>query len=392
MTGATWKSFLVAALFAWHPLHVESVAWISERKDVLFTFFWILTMWAHWRYANHPSAKRNLLTLLFCSLALMAKPMAVTLPIVLLLMDIWPLKRFPKPIEIGDSLARQIRQLLFEKMTLFIAVLFTCILTFRAQQLSGAVKSLDRLPILPRITNMFISYISYLRMMVWPENLAVIYPHSHQLRLCLAIICLALFIAMMVWAFLAWRKHTFFSVGWLWYIITLIPVIGIIQVGGQALADRYTYIPLIGIFIMVSWGLGDLIRIRPFLKPLTVAGCCVAISLCLLLTRFQIYYWQDSMTLFTHTLRAADEHSTTHFALACAYFDEEQYESAEKHLSDAIRLSPENETFHIKLGLTFAKQGKFDKAFPKYEYVLQMNRLAAVNVSGLFDPQRPESS
>ena len=373
MTSATWKSFLAAALFAWHPLHVESVAWISERKDVLCAFFWILTLWAHWRYAQKPCAKRNLLTLLFCVLALMSKPMAVTLPLVLLLMDMWPLQRFPQSIESHGPLLRQLGRLLLEKATLFIAVLFACILTFRAQQIGGAVKSLDNLPLLPRITNTFIAYLSYLRMMVWPVDLAIIYPHPHQLRLGIGILCVILFTVVMIWACRHWKKYPFFSVGWFWYVLTLVPVIGIIQVGVQAMADRYTYIPLIGIFIMIAWSSELLVNKRTFLKPVVYTGFCVALGACLYTTRVQIGYWKNSYTLFTHALSVTEKNWKAHSALGCWYFDKENYEKSQEYINNAIQINPENEFLRIRLALTFSEQGKFDQAMEQFHEAIRIN-------------------
>ncbi|MDH4201681.1 MAG: tetratricopeptide repeat protein [Phycisphaerae bacterium] len=373
LTGATWKSFLVAALFAWHPLHVESVAWISERKDVLCAFFWILTLWAHWRYALKPCAKRNLLTLAFCLLALMAKPMAVTLPVVLLLMDFWPLKRFGKPIETGGSLRQQAGRLILEKTALFIAVLFTCILTLRAQHLSGAVKSFDYLSPLPRITNTFIAYLSYLRMMVWPVDLAVIYPHPHQLRPITGILCTILFIAVTVWACRIWKKYPFFTVGWFWYVITLVPVIGIVQVGVQALADRYTYIPLVGIFIIAVWGLEFIANKRPVLKPFIFASLCVALAGCLYLTRMQIYRWKDSITLFSHTLSVTDNNWKADWAIGCALNQEKQFETAEIHLKKAIAVEPNESLMFVNLAQSLSGQRKTDEAIMALQEGLKIN-------------------
>jgi cytochrome c-type biogenesis protein CcmH/NrfG len=373
VTDCTWKSFFAAAVFAWHPLGVETVAWISERKNLLCTLFWILTIWSHWRYAKRPSAKRNLLTALFLLMAFMAKPMAVTLPFVLLLMDVWPLNRFPQAIETHGSLARQAGRLLLEKGALFIITFFVCILTIYAQKNAGAVRDTAQLAILPRVTNAFIAYASYLGKMVWPVDLAVLYPYTGQLRLGAAVLCASGLLVVTGVVLRLWRKRPWYAVGWFWYIGTLIPMIGLLQVGRQSMADRYSYVPLIGIFIMIAWGVGDLVRNRSFLKPLAVAGCCAALCLCAVLTRFQIYYWQNSITLFTHTLRIADENPTLHFGLACAYFDNEQFEDAEKHLNEAVGLNPESENFRIKLGRTLAKQKRIDQAILEFEQILQTN-------------------
>ncbi|MHC4962212.1 MAG: tetratricopeptide repeat protein [Planctomycetota bacterium] len=382
VTDCTWKSFFAAAVFAWHPLGVETVAWISERKNLLCTLFWILTIWSHWRYAKRPSAKRNLLTALFLLMAFMAKPMAVTLPFVLLLMDVWPLNRFPQPIEMHGSLGRQAGRLLLEKTTLFIITFFVCILTIYAQKNARAISDFEDLPMLPRITNAFIAYASYLGKMVWPVDLAVLYPYTGQLRLGAAVLCASGLLVVTGVVLCLWRKRPCYAVGWFWYVGTLIPMIGLLQVGKQSMADRYSYVPLIGIFIVAAWGVGDLVRNRSFLKPLAVVGCCAALCLCTVLTRFQIHYWQNSITLFTHTLRIADEHPTTHFSLACGYFDNEQFEDAEKYINEAIRVYPKyysttdcakNDVLHMKLGLTLAKLKKMNQAVLEFEQILQRN-------------------
>jgi Tfp pilus assembly protein PilF len=373
MTGEAWKSFLAAALFAWHPLHVESVAWISERKDVLFTFFWILTLWSHWRYAEKPCAKRNLLTLLFCCLALMAKPMAVTLPVVLLLMDFWPLKRFGKPIETDGPLRQQAGRLILEKTALFVAVLFTCILAVRAQHLGGAISDLEHLPLLSRLTNTFVAYLSYLRMMVWPIDLAILYPHSYQVHAAKAIGSAVVFIAITVWVLRIRKKYPFGAIGWLWYIITLVPVIGIVQVGVQAMADRYTYIPLIGIFIMIAWGVELFVNKRPSLKPVVLVGMSIILAGCLYLTRIQIYRWKDSVTLFTHTLSVTENNWIAHGALGWGYFDRHEYDKAQLHLSSAIQSKPDNEVLRVKLGSIFSEQGNTGGAIMEYQKALRIN-------------------
>jgi hypothetical protein len=373
ITGSTWKSFFVAAAFAWHPLGVETVAWISERKNLLCTLFWILTIWSHWRYAKCPSAKRNLLTALFLLLAFMAKPMAVTLPFVLLLVDVWPLKRFPKPIETDGTLSRQAGRLLLEKTTLFIITFFICILTVYAQKNAGAISDTTQLTILPRITNTFIAYASYLGKMVWPVDLAVLYPHTGQLRLGLAVLSALGLLVVTGVVLRLWKKQPWYAVGWFWYIGTLIPMIGLLQVGAQSMADRYTYVPLIGIFIMIAWGLGDLIRVRPILKPLAAAVCCLALVLCLLLTRLQLLYWRDSVTLFTHTLSVTEKNWKAHWAIGCAFHEKKQFGKSEAHLQEAILIEPDESILFLNLADSLSEQGKTEQAFEMLQKALQLD-------------------
>ncbi|MBL7207805.1 MAG: glycosyltransferase family 39 protein, partial [Desulfobacterales bacterium] len=294
MTGAFWKSAFVAALFALHPLHVESVAWAAERKDVLSAFFWMLTMGSYIRYVERPGTNRYLLVLLFFALGLMAKPMLITLPFVLLLLDYWPLGRFhvrkpeaaqpseEKPQKDTKSKKRKSRKrlaknavqakkttgsdyqwslalsLLWEKIPLFVLAAASSVVTFFVQQSGGAVRSLDALPLFVRISNALVSYISYIVKMILPHNMAILYPHPKDFSIwqvagaCLLLACIS-FIAIR-----SMKRYPYFAVGWLWYLGTLVPVIGLVQVGLQSMADRYTYIPLTGIFIIIAWGISDL--------------------------------------------------------------------------------------------------------------------------------------
>ena len=309
LTRTLGCSFLVAALFALHPLHVESVAWATERKDVLSTFFWLLTMWAYVWYAERPRLGRYLLILVCFSLGLMAKPMLVTLPFVLLLLDYWPLGRLrlkgpaaaaasPKP---GPGVT--IKRLVWEKSPLFVISALSIVVTFYAQKEAGAISTLQTLPIANRLANAMVAYGSYLGKMFWPAHLAVFYPHpGHNLPIWQA---LAAGLALAVLTLLALRqarRHPYLLVGWLWYLGTLLPVIGLVQVGGQAMADRYTYVPFIGLFIVVVWGMADLAarwRAPKFLLPV---GAGVVLSALMVCTWVQVSYWRDSITLYEHTL------------------------------------------------------------------------------------------
>ncbi|MCX6375590.1 MAG: hypothetical protein NTU88_06080, partial [Armatimonadetes bacterium] len=265
MTKSVWKSFFVAALFAIHPTHVESVVWIAERKDVLSAFFWMLTMGAYVLYAERPGIGRYLLIMSAFALGLMSKPMLVTLPLILLLMDYWPLGRFrfgePSPKKKKGKQPWSGRKLIWEKVPLLALTLGSSIATFAAQKHGGAMTSLDEFPLGVRIANAFVSYIGYIGKTFWPSKLAVLYLHPGASLPIWEVIGSALLLALIfVAVFRFGRGHPYLQVGWLWYFVTLIPVIGFIQVGRQAMANRYTYVPLIGLFIMIAWGIPDLWR------------------------------------------------------------------------------------------------------------------------------------
>jgi len=260
MTGTLWQCAFVAAVFALHPLHVESVAWISERKDVLSTLFWMLTMAAYLHYVKHPCVGRYLLTLLAFATGLMAKPMLVTLPFVLLLLDDWPLGRL-QPAQTAEETYRQTLKsanysqwqvsyrLVREKVPFFILSAVSGVVTFLVQQSGGAISSIEDASLVIRIANAFICYIKYIENMFWPSRLAIFYPHPlNTVSIWQAAVAALLLLLISILALRLTRNHKYFAVGWLWYLGTLVPVIGLIQVGDQALADRYTYIPLIGLF------------------------------------------------------------------------------------------------------------------------------------------------
>ena len=254
MTKAVWRSAFVAALFAVHPLHVESVAWVSERKDVLSTFFWMLTLWAYARYVEKPGMKRYLPALLFFVLGLMSKPMLVTLPFVLLLLDYWPFGRL-QAIGHVKPVARQFLCLTREKIPFFFFSAALSILTFLGQQGANAVGALDEFPLHIRVANALVAYMSYIGKMIWPHDLSFFYPHPGMVAWWQVAGSFLLLGGITFTAFKTLGSLPWFTVGWLWYIGTLLPVIGLVQVGLQAMADRYSYVPLIGLFIIVSWGI-----------------------------------------------------------------------------------------------------------------------------------------
>ncbi|MCD6353687.1 MAG: tetratricopeptide repeat protein [Proteobacteria bacterium] len=380
MTGALWQSALAAALFALHPLHVESVAWASERKDVLSTFFWLLTMGAYMRYAKRPAGKRYLLILIFFVLGLMAKPMLVTLPFVLLLMDYWPLGRIKKVSGIRgqgsgippDMRTAKVTRLLLEKAPLFMLAAASCIVTFVAQQKGGAVSSLELLSLKVRIANAVVSYSGYLVKMIWPHNLAIYYPHPGALPMWqvagsgLLLICLSLVMLR------ATRKYPYLATGWLWYLGTLVPVIGLVQVGQQAMADRYTYVPLIGLFILIAWGIPDLIGRWRYKKIiLTISGIAVIVIFAAA-TWSQLGYWKNSVTLFERTVNVTTNNFLALNNLGNALAKEGKVKEAIQHYIESIRINPNFTKAHNNFGLVLAKQGNLNEAIRHFSEALRI--------------------
>jgi protein O-mannosyl-transferase len=299
MTDAVWRSAIVAALFAWHPLHVESVAWVAERKDVLSTFSFLLTIWAYVRFAEEFKVQGSRfkvfygLSLLFFAFALMSKPMVVTLPFVLLLLDYWPLERLGHPA----------RRLILEKLPFLALSAAASVITYLTQKSSGTMAGFT--PFWIRAGNAVLSYIRYLSHTFWPTGLAVIYPYNVELSKIELCACWLLLVAL-TWLTLKCRRQRYLATGWFWYLGTLVPVIGLVQFGSQSSADRYTYIPLIGIFVMIVWGCANLAeKLRIPARNLAVAGTGV-LAACIGATTLQLSYWTDSGTLFDHAVAVTE--------------------------------------------------------------------------------------
>jgi hypothetical protein len=334
MTGAVWPSSAAAALFAVHPLHVESVAWVSERKDVLSACFWILAMGCYALYVRRPSRGRYLAVAAAMLLGLMAKPMVVTLPFVLLLLDIWPLQRLRFEPGWGRRLARLAR----EKLPLFALSAAAILVTLRYQTTS--IVALEVLPWRLRLANAAISYAAYLGKMVLPRDLAVFYPLSFQIPLWKPAAAAALLAALTALAVWRARKAPWLLVGWLWFLGTLVPVIGLVQVGRQAMADRYTYLPSIGVYLAVCWGLADLARRSAARRAVLAAAAAAAILALALATRAQVRHWSTTVTLFQHALEATGDNYVAHLALAKAFMQEKNWSGAAKHYRAALNLWP----------------------------------------------------
>lgn len=369
MTSAVWPSALVAALFAWHPLHVESVAWASERKDVLSTFFWILTMAAYGRYTRRPGWRTYVWVLLWFALGLMAKPMLVTLPFVLLLLDYWPLGRLTWAGGAADG--RRWGGLLAEKIPLFVLSLASSVVTLAVQSHGGAVKSVVWFPWGVRVANALVAYAVYLAKTLWPAHLAAFYPYQ-PIATWQWVLALAVLGAISLVAICLAARRPYLIVGWLWFLGTLVPVIGLIQVGTQALADRYTYVPLIGVFVMVAWAGGDLAaggRGRRLVVSV-VAGA--ALAGCLVVTWFQVGYWQDTVSLFERAVRVTHDNARAHRILAKALHDQGQLERAIAHYREALRIEPDEAKAYTNLGRALRKQGQLDAAIAQFRKALRL--------------------
>jgi protein O-mannosyl-transferase len=364
LTGAMWRSAFVAALFAWHPLHVESVAWASERKDVLSAFFWMLALIAYARFAalsevRSPKSKVfYILALFLFACGLMSKPMVVTLPFVLLLLDFWPLQRF----RISDFRFPIFFRLVLEKIPFFVLAFASCLITYLVQKSGGATWSQAALPFHARVANALVAYVRYVSKTFWPADLAVIYPYSRHWPAVLVIgsaLALAAWTGLFLWRA---RRNPHLIVGWLWFLGTLVPAIGLVQVGSQSMADRYTYIPGIGLFIVIVWGANDLLSRWPeWKKFLPVAGG-VALAGCLMATSIQLNYWQDSVKLFSHAIRVTTDNYTACNFLGRALDGIGQKNDALLLYAESVRIEPRYPQAQFNLGMDLWNAGRLNEA------------------------------
>jgi protein O-mannosyl-transferase len=368
MTGSFIRSGLVAALFAVHPLHVESVAWIAERKDVLCAFFWMLSMGSYTLYARKPGFVLYMLTLFFFVLGLMSKPMMVTLPFVFLLLDYWPLARINKGWFVSlrednsdGGRLQSLKVLLIEKIPFFVLAAISAVITYAVQQHSGAVQSSHVLSLSVRLANIAISYVAYLGKAIWPDFLAVYYPYPNVIILWKAALAALLLISLTIILLRKSSRHPFLGVGWLWYLGTLVPVIGIIQVGDQAMADRYTYLPLIGIFIVFAWGGAELAKKYTIPKRITVAICVVIITALTFQTFKQAGLWKNSVILFEHTISRTQNNYLAHCQLGMAYSSIDRGK-ARFHLKETIAIAPTLTEAYCWLALLYSIWGENDAA------------------------------
>lgn len=367
MTGAVWRSVFVAGLFALHPLHVESVAWIAERKDVLSALCWMATILAYVGYARDPRLRRYLLVAACFALGLMAKPMVVTLPFVLLLLDFWPLRRLSFA---GGH--QTLRALLVEKIPLFALSVASSVITFAVQREGGSVAPVTRLPLLNRVENAVISYVAYLEKAVWPSHLAIYYPYPKSFSILLVMGCALLLAAISAVAILRARRYPYVAVGWFWYLGTLVPVIGLVQVGAQARADRYTYIPLIGIFLIVAWGIPDLLRRWSLHKfAIAVAGAGI-LALSAFASTVQVRHWASNSELWTHAIDVTTDNDVAHNNLGPDLAAAGKLDEAVAHFREAIRINPTYADAHSNLGLALASQRRLGEAVLHYREAIRL--------------------
>jgi tetratricopeptide (TPR) repeat protein len=380
-TSAFWRSALVAALFAVHPLHVESVAWVSERKDVLSSLFWLLASGAYLRYARRPGGGRYAAVVVLLALGLMAKPMLVTLPLVLLLMDWWPLGRLAGPGTAppgeqpklpGPSPRNRLSPLLVEKLPLAALSVLSGALTLVAQRRGGSVISLQSHPLPLRLENAFVAYATYPVKTFWPSSLTALYPLGDFPAWRVAGAVLAL--AAATWAAVrSARRSPWLLMGWLWYLSTLLPVIGLVQVGAQAMADRYTYIPVTGLLVMIAWEAPRLLGGGRWAQPALAAAGGLAVLGCVALTRVQIGYWRDDITLFTHALAVAPDNSDARYNLGRSLLSRGNAAEAAVHLQRAVEISPAYTAAWNDLGLALKRLKRPREAVAAFEKAISLD-------------------
>lgn len=380
MTAAIWPSAFVAAAFALHPLHVESVAWIAERKDLLSTFFWLLTMWAYICYVERPGFKWYLASLVLFILGLMSKPMLVTIPFVLLLLDYWPLERKFSKI------------LIIEKIPFFICSLASCTVTFLVQRKGGAMSNIELFGPAIRMNNAVAAYVMYIAKMIWPSRLAVLYPHpGNSLSTTKVIICALLLVLITICFVYLGRRRKFLAVGWLWYLGTLVPVIGLVQVGSQAMADRYTYIPLTGLFIIIAWGAKEIIPERLNKNIILTWLAVIALIVSAAAASRQLRYWKNSLTLFGHTLQVT---KNNYFILSnyATYLSElGRFDQAIERFGEALEIKPDSSEVHNNLGSALLKIGSTQQAIEHFKLAIKYKpglSQAYCNLAGALKGQR----
>ena len=370
MTGRVCTAAFVAAAFALHPLNVESVAWAAERKNVLSGFFWMLTIAAYIRYTKQPRIANYLLVVLVFSFALMSKPTTVTLPFVLLLLDYWPLGRFRRKwqnkgnfLQHSEFLKSNYQELppwrlAAEKIPLLILSVILCVVTIATQKGGGALKGTEILPLGIRMANALVSYVSYIGKIIYPARLAVFYPHpAFNLPAWKPIVSLVVLVAISAAIVYFGRRRPYLIMGWLWYLGTLVPVIGIVQSGGQAMADRYTYLPAIGIFIMAAWGAPELFAQWRYRKIILGTAATILLTAMLICTHIQVRYWKNSLTLAGHALEVTKNNDIMHNSYGCALFEQNRFDEALSQFNSALKINPHNRLAHGNMGKVYANMG-----------------------------------
>ena len=391
MTGALWRSLFVAAVFAVHPLRVESVAWVAERKDVLSGVFFMLILWAYVRYTRNPSRSRYVTMSILFALGLMSKPMLVTVPLVLLLIDYWPLQRFAQPSPVNSKLRssgwldRQsvTWRLLLEKLPLFGLSAASCAVTLLVQ--SQLIGSTEALPLPSRINNAVVTYLVYIRDVFWPARLAPFYPHPEgQLPLWEVAVAVVVLFGITIAIFILRKRLPYLLTGWLWYLGMLVPVIGIIQVGWQARADRYTYLPQIGLTLALTWGVVDLSAVWPQRRRILAGTATVVIAALAWCAWTQTSYWKNNERLWTHTLAVTEKNDVALNNLGVVFLARGLVDEALSRFQEAVTLRPDNAPAQGNLGKAFLQKGNLDEAMTHYRRLLQIepNNLEARNILG----------
>ena len=388
MTGALWPSAFSAALFALHPLHVESVAWVAERKDVLSTFFMFLTLWSYARYAERPGPGRYAPVLLLFALGLLSKPMLVTLPFALLLLDFWPLGRLSPP---GKGGGAPLPRLLAEKVPLFALSAASCVVTWLAQAEGGAMNALGAFPLRTRLANAAVSCAAYLGKTVWPVSLAVFYPHPGNAlpawQVAGAVLLLggltALSIALL-------RRAPYLAVGWFWYLGTLVPVLGLVPVGAHAMADRYTYVPLVGLFVAIAWGIDDLAAGLRHRKRILAVGAVTLLCAATALTVVQARYWRSGIALFSRALEVTTNNGMAQHNLGVIRHKQGRMDLAVMHYREAIRITPMDSLARYNYGNALLRLGDAEGAARQYREAImirQNNGMAHYNLGVVLSNQ-----
>jgi len=391
-TGYTARSLMVAALFALHPLNVESVAWVAERKNVLCMLFFLLALAGYGWYVRRPGIVRYLVVAVLFAAGLMAKPMVITLPLLLLLLDYWPLGRmcFAGNEESHDPASRSgqpfapgtlpLSRLCLEKIPLLVLSAGSAMITMMAQSVGGAVVSAAAVSPVLRVENAIVCYVVYIQKMVWPSHLAPIYPFPHAVP-SWQVAASAIFLLAVTWTVLKYREFRYLLVGWFWFLGAMVPMIGLVQVGNQAMADRYAYLPMIGLFVMIVWAAGELARVRHIeAKYLVTAGLLVLCGLSAVI-RMQLPYWQDGFSLWTHTLAVSPHNFVAENNLAVTLIKQGRRDEAIPHFRTAAALEPGDPTSQLNLGIYAQEQGDLKQAATRYELVLQLTTNAQLRAS-----------
>jgi len=369
-----WKSAFVAAVFAVHPLRVESVVWIEERKDVLSGVFFMLTLLTYLLYTRKPSTARYVMMSILFAAGLLSKPMLVTTPFILLLLDYWPLRRAERSQVTGQKSEHGISwsKLIVEKMPLFVLSAVVALLTSRG--IAPAHSAADQLPFLARISNAFVSYLVYIWQMIWPVNLGVFYPFPQNgWPVWQVVIVVATLFAITIAAFALRKSRPYLLVGWLWYVVMLLPVVGIIQINLQTHADRYTYLPQIGLYLTIAWGVADLSANWRYRKQTIGVAAIVVIAACALAARVQASYWRDSETLWTHTIAVTKDNYFAHASLADLLMRRGRVSEAIAHSEEALRIRPGDADAQNNLGLALLQTGDAKRAVAHLEKALQID-------------------